>query len=170
MGEMMTDSQTEKNLYEAFVGEAKACLRLLGYAEQADKEDLPVIAKLFRAISAAERIHALKHLRLLHEVEDTQSNLERSFEREQSVFENVYPELIRIAAEEGNQPAQRSFTHARDAEEFHAALYKKALDRTMEDEEASYFVCGVCGYVTDEDPPEVCPVCDAKREMFFQPE
>ena len=166
----MTESQTEKNLYEAFVGEAKACLRLLGYAEQAEKEDLSAIAKLFRAISAAERIHALKHLRLLQEVEDTQSNLEKSFEREQSVSENVYPELIRVAGEEDNRPAQITFTHARDAEEFHAILYKKALDRMMEDVEGSYFVCSVCGYVTDEDPPELCPVCSAKRENFFEVE
>jgi len=164
----MDPSQTEKNLYEAFVGEAKACLRLLGYAEQADKEELPHLANLFRAISAAERVHALKHLRLLKIVEDTQTNLENSFEREISITENIYPEMIRVAGEEKNRAAQISFSHARDSEEFHAILYKKALDHMMEDREVSYHICGVCGYVIDDDPPETCPVCNAKKEMFFQ--
>ena len=52
---MMNESRTEKNLCDAFVGEAKACIRLLGYAEQAEKEEMPALAKLFRAISAADR-------------------------------------------------------------------------------------------------------------------
>ena len=46
-------SQTEKNLYDAFVGEAKAHLRLLGFAERAEQEDYPQMAKLFRAIADA---------------------------------------------------------------------------------------------------------------------
>ena len=39
-----------RNLYDAFVGEAKAYFRLLAYAEKAEEEELPQIAALFRAV------------------------------------------------------------------------------------------------------------------------
>lgn len=42
--------KTKKNVYSAFIGEAKAYFRLLAYAEKADEEQEPQIALLFRAI------------------------------------------------------------------------------------------------------------------------
>jgi len=161
-------SKTEDNLKAAFDGEAKACLRLLGYAEAAEKEEMPYFAGLFRAISAAERVHALNHLRLMKEIEDTQTNLQKSFERETSVTDNVYPEMIKTADEEGNKGALTSFSHARDAESYHAKLYKNALDHMIAEKVTHYNVCGVCGYVVDGDAPDECPVCGAKKEHFFR--
>ncbi len=161
-------SQSEENLKTAFVGEAKACLRLLGYAEKAEQEGYTQMAKLFRAISAAEKVHALKHLRLLEIVKSTEENLKASFESEISVSENIYPEFIRVAEEEGHKAASISFSHARDAESFHAKLYKNAIDHMIEEKETSYHVCLVCGYVVDGQPPDNCPICNAPREKFEQ--
>ena len=48
-------TKTDENLKAAFVGEAKASIRLLGYAEKAEQEDYPQVAKLFRAAAAAAR-------------------------------------------------------------------------------------------------------------------
>lgn len=164
----MGEIKTEKNLYDAFVGEAKAALRLKGYAEKAEEEGYSQMAKLFRAIAFAEEVHGLKHLKLLEIVGSTEENLQASFESETSVTENVYPEFIRIADEEGNQGARISFTHARDAEEFHARLYKGAIDRMIDETEAPYHVCTVCGYVAEGEAPEKCPVCDALPEKFMR--
>ena len=161
-------SQTEENLYTAFVGEAKACLRLLGFAEKAEQEGYTQMAKLFRAISAAERIHALKHLRRLKIIKSTEENLKAAFESETTVSENVYPDFIKTAEEEGNDAARIGFSHARDAESFHAKLYKNAIDHMIEEKETSYHVCQVCGYVVDGQPPDECPVCGAKQEMFTE--
>lgn len=162
----MSENKTEQNLITAFVGEAKACLRLLGYAEQAEKEGYTQMARLFRAISAAEQIHALKHLRLLKIIRSTEENLQASFESETSVSENIYPEFIRIAEEEGNRAASISFSHARDAEEFHGKLYKQAIDNMIREEEPTYHVCEICGYVVDGQAPDNCPVCNAPKEKF----
>ena len=162
------NTKTETNLYTAFVGEAKACLRLLGFAERADQEGYPQIAKLFRAISAAERVHALRHLRHLKLIQSTEENLAASFESETKVSEDIYPAFIREAEEDGNDPARLSFTHARDAETFHGKLYKGAMDHLMAETEAPYYVCRVCGYVAEAQPPEECPVCGAKEKAFFQ--
>lgn len=42
-------------LYKAYVGEAKAALRLKVFADKAEKEGYPQIAKLFRVISFSDR-------------------------------------------------------------------------------------------------------------------
>jgi len=158
--------KTESNLKTAFTGEAKACLRLLAYAEQAEREGYGQVAKLFRAISAAERVHALRHLKLMKLVGPTEENLKASFERETSISENTYPQFIREAQEEGQQAAALGFSHARDAESFHAKLYKNALEHMLAETSTDYYVCGVCGYVAENGAPAECPVCGARAEKF----
>ena len=160
--------KTQRNLYEAFVGEAKAHRRLLAFARKAEEEGYPQVAKLFRAISVAEGVHADNHLRLLGEtvVRDTQTNLNFSFETEKTVNGVYYPQFIKEAEGEENRAAAFSFSQARDVEEGHAKLYEKALRYLLRDEDADYYVCQVCGYVSDGVLPEVCPICGAKRERF----
>ena len=162
----MGETATERNLYKAFTGEAKASMRLKGYAEKADAEGFRQMARLFRAIAAAEEIHALKQLRLLKVIGSTEENLAASFEREKSVSENVYPEFIRTAEEEGNEAARVSFSHARDAEEYHAKLYKEAVDRMIADRDTVYHVCTICGFVAEGDAPAACPVCGVPASKF----
>jgi len=111
--------QTVHNLYEAFVGEAKAYFRLLAYADEAQAEELPQITALFRAVAEAERIHATRNLQLLGEVvvQDAETNLQASFEREEKAADVFYPQFIREAEEEGDRRAAISFSQARDVEE-----------------------------------------------------
>jgi len=160
--------KTRKNLYAAFVGEAKAYHRLLAFARKADDEGYAQIAKLFRAIAAAEGVHTERHLRLLGEtvVQDTESNLQSSFERETTVNEVTYPQFIREAEEEGERAAALTFGQARDVEERHAALYKHALGAMLRDETHDFYVCQVCGYITEQKAPDQCPICNAGRNKF----
>jgi rubrerythrin len=160
--------KTRKNLYAAFVGEAKAYHRLLAFARKADDEGYAQIAKLFRAVAAAEGVHTERHLRLLGEavVQDTESNLQSSFEREATVNEVTYPQFIREAEEEGERAAALTFGQARDVEERHAALYKHALGAMLRDETHDFYVCQVCGYVTEWEAPDQCPICNAARNKF----
>ena len=160
--------KTRSNVYEAFFGEAKAYHRLLAFARQADEEGYPQIAKLFRAVAAAEGVHTERHLRLLGEavVQSTEENLRSSFERETAVNQVYYPRFIREAEEEGEPAAALTFSQARDVEGGHAALYKHALSAKLRDETHDYYVCQVCGYVAEREPPDQCPICGAKREHF----
>ena len=160
--------QTQHNVYEAFVGEAKAYHRLLAFARKADEEGYAQIAKLFRAVAAAEGVHTERHLRLLGEavVQSTEENLQSSFERETSVNQVYYPEFIRSAEEEEERAAALTFGQARDVEEGHAALYKQALSAMLRDEDHDYYVCQVCGYVAERGAPDQCPICGARREKF----
>jgi len=158
--------RTREALEQAYAGEAKASLRLKVYAEKAEKEGYPQIAKLFRVIAFSEEIHGARALKVLKEIGSTEANLAQSFESEKGVAEVAYGEFVKLAEAEGNQGAVLHFSQSKDVEETHAKLYKEAMNHLLEERETSYHVCLVCGYVADGALPESCPVCGAKRDQF----
>lgn len=153
------------NLRAGFVAEAQAHLRNLAFAMKAEQEGYPQVARLFRAIAEAESVHAFNHLRLLGAESGTQDNLESAFERE-NLAANTYPQFIREANDEGNAGVATVLGYSRDVEKGHAKLYKKALAHIMAAEESEYYVCQVCGYVSDGVLPDVCPICGAPKDRF----
>jgi rubrerythrin len=62
---------TAENLKIAFAGESQANRKYLAYANKADKEGYPQIARLFRAAAEAETIHALAHFQNMGAVGST---------------------------------------------------------------------------------------------------
>jgi rubrerythrin len=158
--------RTAHNVHTAFVEEAKAHERLLMFAKKAEEEELPQIAHLFRAVAAAEGIHSRRHFAMLESVADTQTNLERSFQSENTVNGIHYPALVREAEEEGEAAVSVVFSQIRDVEAFHANLYKRALNNLIAQRSTAYYVCTVCGYVAEREPPENCPVCNAPKSSF----
>jgi rubrerythrin len=163
-------SKTEQNLKEAFAGESQANRKYLAFAKQADKEGYPQVAKLFRAAGEAETVHAHAHLRALGGIGTTEENLRQAVSGETHEFKEMYPAMIQAAKEEGNKSAERSFAYANEVEEIHAGLYQKALDHLDSLEEVDYYVCSVCGYTCEKDPPEKCPVCGARPKAFLKVE
>jgi rubrerythrin len=164
----LTGSKTEKDLLEAFAGESQANRRYLAFAKQADKEGYPQAAKLFRAAAEAETVHAHAHLRTLEGIKSTADNLKEAISGETYEFKSMYPAMIEDARQEGNKTAERSFSFANEVEKVHASLYQKALDNLDSLEEVDYYVCSVCGYTCEGEPPERCPVCGAKSSAFFE--
>jgi rubrerythrin len=158
--------RTRDALQQAYAGEAKASLRLKVYAEKAEKEGYPQIAKLFRVIAFSEEIHGVRALKVLKEIKTTEENLTESFQSEKGVAAVAYGEFVKLAEAEGNQGAVIHFSQSRDVEETHAKLYKEAMNHFLEERETVYHVCLVCGYVADGVLPEICPVCGAKAEQF----
>jgi len=158
-------TKTLNNLKTGFVAESQAHLRNLAFAMKAEQEGYPQVARLFRAIAEAESVHAFNHMRLLGAVSGTQDNLESAFERE-NLAAGTYPQFIREANEEGNTNVATALSYSRDVEQGHAGLYKKALAHMMAEKETAYYVCQVCGYVSDGVLPDVCPICGAPSEKF----
>jgi rubrerythrin len=164
-------SKTEKNLLDAFAGESQANRRYLAFAKQADKEGHTQAARLFRAAAEAETVHAHAHLRTLGGIKSTAENLKEAIDGETHEFRDMYPTMIEKAKEEGNKAAERSFTYANAVEEIHAGLYRKALDSLdSPDDVECYYVCSVCGYTCENEPPDACPVCGAKPKAFMKVE
>jgi rubrerythrin len=162
--------RTAKNVHDAFVGEAKAYQRLLEYANKAEDEGFSQVAHLFRAVASSEGVHSRRHFRLLESIRDTQSNMEQAFQQENAVNGIYYPKMLKEAEEDGEKTAALVFTHARDVEGVHSKLYRKALDHLAEEKSVEYHVCGVCGYLHENEPPDTCPVCGAPKEKFFKVE
>lgn len=163
-------SKTEQNLMEAFAGESQANRKYLAYAKKADSEGYPQAARLFRAAAEAETVHAHAHLRALGKVKSTAENLQDAIEGETHEFKSMYPDMIQMAQDEGNKAAERSFSYANEVEKIHASLYQKALDNLDAQQEIKYYVCSVCGYTCENEPPETCPVCSSKAKAFFEVE
>lgn len=161
-------SKSEQNLRDAFAGESQANRRYLAFAKQAEKEGLKQVAKLFRAAAEAETVHAHAHLRALGGINSTAENLKEAISGETHEFKTMYPAMIEAAKEEGNKAAERTFTYANEVEKVHAALYQKALGNLEKLEEVDYYVCSVCGYTCEKEPPEKCPVCGAVKKAFFK--
>jgi rubrerythrin len=161
-------SKSEQHLRDAFAGESQANRKYLAFAEKAEKEGYPQVAKLFRAAGAAETVHAHAHLRALGEIGNTADNLKVAVAGETHEFKNMYPEMIADAKEEGNKTAERSFVYANEVEQVHAKLYQNALDNLDSLEETDYHVCSVCGMTVENEPPDNCPVCGAPASAFFK--
>ncbi|MCM0755168.1 rubrerythrin family protein [Desulfovibrio aminophilus] len=159
-------SQTDSNLKQAFAGESQANRKYLAFAQQADKEGYPQVAKLFRAAAEAETVHAHAHLRALGAVGNTAANLKEAVGGETYEFETMYPPMIEAAVAEGNKAAERSFRYALDAERVHAELYAKALKNMEAKEDVGYLICTVCGYIAENEAPAKCPVCGAAAKAF----
>lgn len=158
--------RTANNVHTAFVEEAKAYQRLLMFAKKAEVEELPQIAHLFRAVAAAESVHSRRHFAMLESVADTQANLERAFQSETTVNGVHYPRMLQEAEEDNEETAALVFSQARDVEERHANLYKKALNHLIAQRTTEYYVCTVCGYIAEREPPENCPICGAAKTKF----
>lgn len=159
--------KSEEYLREAFAGESQANRKYLAFAAAADKEGYPQAAKLFRAAADAETIHAHNHLRVLKGIKSTKENLQEAIAGETHEFKKMYPEMIAAAKAEGNRDAERSFNYANEVEKVHAQLYQKLLDNLGATKEVySYYVCPVCGYTSEKEPPGTCPVCGTPGRMF----
>ena len=160
-------NKTEKNLSYAFGAESKAAARNEVFAKKAEAEGYTQVARLFRAVSDAESVHSRRFLMLMRgKIGSTEENLEAAFENEIKANAEEYPRLIREAAEEDQQAAQKAFTHARDVESRHAELYKKAINDMIAERNTVYYVCQVCGYISEDEAPDRCPVCDAIKKKF----
>ncbi len=160
-------SKTEANLKEAFAGESQANRKYLAFANQADKEGLPQVAKLFRAAAEAETVHAHTHLAALKGVGTTAENLKAAIAGETEEFESMYPRMIEEAVAEGNKQAERAFRYANAVEKVHADLYTKAAADPAGLAATEYYICSVCGYTCEDHAPDKCPVCNAVSKAFY---
>ncbi|MDI6766975.1 MAG: rubrerythrin family protein [Bacteroidota bacterium] len=162
---------TKANLEAAFAGESQAHMKYALYAEKAEKEGLPQVAKLFRAISYAERVHAANHLRALMKINDTASNLDDAAAGENYEITEMYPAFDAVAKLQDEKTAIKSFLYAIEAEKIHEAMYKKAKEVVVHGkdiQESDIYVCPVCGHTIIGMPTDKCPVCGLAKEKYIK--
>lgn len=161
---------TKDNLAAAFAGESQANRKYLAFADKAEQDGFPQVARLFRAAAAAETIHAHSHLRAMGGIGSTRDNLFEAVEGERHEWQSMYPPFLAEAEEEKDKKAVVSFRYALAVEQTHHDLYKQALGAVeggADLTEAAIHVCDVCGHTVVGDAPERCPVCGAGEKHFF---
>lgn len=171
---------TLKNLNAAYQGESNAHVRYLAFADQAAKENLPQVAKLFRAAAQAEGIHRDTHKATILEaggaldttpleavkVGTTAENLQAAITGESYERDVMYPGFLATAKAENAREAIRTIQFAAAAEAQHAKLYAQALAQLGKNPPTDYYVCPTCGSTVLERPADKCPTCRKPGEKF----
>ena len=163
--------KSEENLMAAFAGESQANRKYLAYAKHAHDEGFPQIGRLFRAVAAAETIHAHSHFRVAGGVKSLVENVKDAIAGEHYEFTTMYPEFLEDAKKEGNKKAERTFHYANEVEKIHHNLYEGALEAVESGkdlEKKEIHICPVCGYTHEGDLPDKCPVCGAAKKVFMK--
>ena len=160
---------TKENLKDSFAGESQAHMKYLAFSAQAEKEGKSNIARLFQAISYAEQVHAINHLKELGGVGNTVANLEAALAGENFEVDEMYAAYLEVAELQEERGARRSMNYAMEAEKLHAAMYgeaKEAAEGGEDIEIGEIYVCPVCGFTHIGEPPDRCPICNQKKEKF----
>lgn len=182
--------KTVSVLRMAYEGEVQAFHTYMAYAQKANSEKYPNIAKLFVALASSERIHARNFRTLLVElgvdvsdiqipqieVSSTKKNLKKATKVELSEIDTKYPQFIDKTESENFEAATRSITYAWKSEMQHRDLIKKIqsgtgmlfglLAKKIEGTPAQYFVCQNCGSTLTELPKEACPICKGSVSRY----
>jgi rubrerythrin len=181
LGGTASAATTLEDLQTAYDGESNAAARYKAFGARADAEGYPGAARLFRAASRAETIHAQNHAKVIRAlggtpraevgaptVKGTRENLQAALAGETYEKDKMYPEFLARARQAGNAEAVRTLNLARNAEIEHAKLYQAALDdlEGQKSAGAPFYVCGVCGYTTRSLPVDKCPSSFSPREKF----
>ena len=173
-------AQTIKNLNAAFQGESNASNRYAKFAQKAEADGCPEVAKLFRATSASEAIHRDNHKKAIldlggkietFELEavvpgTTAENLKAAIKGETYEQDTMYPEFLAVAEKDDARPAIRTLRFAMETEKAHARLYQAALDNLGKRAPVDYYVCNVCGMTVTELPAKKCVVCRKSRDEY----
>ncbi len=160
---------TETNLNEAFTGECQAFMKYTAFAEKAQRESLPEVARLFTAIAYAERVHAINHLRELGGIGDTASNLDEAIRGENYENTEMYPAFEAVAKLQEEKGALRTIFYALEAEKIHEVMYgdaKEIVETGSDIAPQKIFVCSVCGHTVFGAAPDRCPICKAINSKY----
>jgi len=154
------------NLSYAFAAESKASARNTTFALKAQEEGYPQLAKLFRAVADGEATHARRYLFSMRgKIGTSQENLEEAHRNEHAAAVE-YRRLVKEAKKDGPSQVEKAFSHARDVDQEHAELLGKAMKDMMVNDTTDYYVCQICGYISENSSPKNCPICHAVQTRF----
>lgn len=163
-------TQTLVNLQQAFEDEALAVVRYGIYAEYT--EDF-VIKEMFQRIAQNELEHAEVMAQILGAIGSQEENVKKSvaFEAFQSGVN--YPNMAKIAEDEGFHEIAERFrlvgaieaTHKAEFEHFLKLMDKNSLYKRPQ---KTRWTCSECGYsVEGIEAPEKCPFCGHGQDDFY---
>ena len=162
---------TADNLRLAFNEEAKNGALYLIFAEKADSEGKPHVARMFRALAESELIHGRAELQLMGDDGSTADNVRFSIISEEREFQDTYARYLQDARKEGHEEAVGLMENIMKVERAHYEMLLGALAELLDGGDAAespIFVCSTCGNTVVGAPDEACSVCGSPAEMFYE--
>jgi rubrerythrin len=167
-------TQTQKNLTDAFTGEARSAVRYRIFSEAAMENGDPVLSEILHNLAENEVQHAELWMRYLGEVGDDMQNLESIIASEEYESEAMYPEFSSTARGEGFSEIADKFDYTASTEQNHLKILSDYLEKLREgnlytSSESVGWLCTNCGYVQEgTEAPERCPLCGYPRGYFVR--
>jgi rubrerythrin len=166
------DSQTFKNLQEAFSGESQARNKYTFYASKAKKEGYVQVSKFFEESAANEKEHAELWFKAFHGIGTTPENLADAAAGEHFEWTEMYKGFAKTAYEEGFDDIAFQMEKVAEVEMEHEKRYLKLKEnietgKVFKRDEEVEWQCGNCGYVyKGTDAVEKCPACKHPKAYF----
>ncbi|WP_204059637.1 ferritin family protein [Microbispora corallina] len=127
------DPSTRTNITNAMQGEALAHVTYRAYARQADRENLPDVAALYRRTAHTElREHFTEQAKLIGLVGDNAANLRDSIGGESYEATTMYKRFAEQAKADGDQEAARLFSEVGQDEARHRSNFVQARNAVTE--------------------------------------
>ena len=172
MASKYAGTKTEKNLWEAFVGESQARNKYTYFASVAKKAGYEQIAALFLKTADNEKEHAKLWFKELEELGTTEENLLHAAEGENFEWTDMYERMAKEAEEEGFAELAEKFRGVAAIEKAHEERYRTLLQNVeeqtvFEKSGVKVWECRNCGHlVVGTKAPDVCPVCNHPQAYF----
>ncbi|MBN2676400.1 MAG: rubrerythrin family protein [Alphaproteobacteria bacterium] len=178
-------TQTEKNLLTAFAGESQARNRYTYFASVADKEGYRQIKEAFEETANQEKEHAKRLFKFLEggmvevtatfpagKIDTTLENLKSASMGEHEEHSEMYPEMAKVADEEGFPEIAEVMRSIAIAEQYHERRFKAFIKNieqgsVFKKEKETVWRCMNCGYNhAGTSAPDKCPACDHPTKHF----
>jgi len=178
-------SQTEKNLLKAFAGESQARTRYTYFASVAKKEGYEQISAIFLETADNEKEHAKLFFKFLQGgmveitasypagiIGTTAQNLKAAAEGEHEEWGQLYPEVSKVAKEEGFYEIAGVFSLVAKVEVEHEKRYRQLLSdvetgHVFRKDSPARWKCRNCGHIHEgTEAPSKCPVCQHAQAYF----
>lgn len=168
------NSQTAKNLRNAFAGESQARNRYTFYAEGARAEGLDTTAELFDKLARNEEQHAKFWFKYIRDFSETETNLEDAIAGEHGEWTDMYMTFALQAKDEGYDELALMFERVAGIEKTHEKKFVDTLrllrgEEEILDRHSKSWFCQVCGHIEyADDAPDACTVCKAERSFILE--
>lgn len=177
--------ETAKNLLKAMAGESLARNKYSYFAEQAEKEGLVWISRVFLETADNERVHAQEEFEQIKEKAEmtntygidpqasTLENLRNAAAGEKFEYTEMYPGFKKVAEEEGDEKAAKLFQEISEVEEKHEERYNiladlLEADKLYKSDSEIEWKCLNCGYIhKGTEAPDKCPLCSKPQGWYM---
>lgn len=167
-------SQTYQNLLTSYEKELLQVAKCLVYEDIANREGFIEIGNVYNITARNSKAHARTWLRKINEgkLPVTTENLYESADLELFLANEMYPEFIGTALDEGYNDIAALFSGIANIDFNHSSRFEILYKNIINNEffckpESTLWICMECGNVLSGNcSPEICPICGFPKGYY----